>query len=104
MSLYYNIAGSSSVTTELIAPNISINVKYLTICNTHASNDASITLFIQNSPTSGTTNTYNIVKAVVLPAKTTLMFDDEELFSYSDQYGLYITVGGSDTVDVIINK
>ena len=103
MALYYNIAGSSSVTTELISPNINRRVSSLTVCNTHASNSASITLFIQNNPTSGTTNTYNIVKAVVLPAKTTLLFDNEDLFNYNSQYGLYITVGSSDTVDVVIN-
>jgi len=103
MALYYNIAGSSSVTTELISPNINRSVSSLTVCNTHASNSASITLFIQNNPTSGTTNTYNIVKAVVLPAKTTLLFDNEDLFNYNSQYGLYITVGSSDTVDVVIN-
>ena len=104
MALYYNIVGSSSVTTELISPSVNTNVGSLTVCNTHASNSASITLFIQNDPTSGTTNTYNIVKAVVLPAKTTLLFDNKDLFNYNNSYDLYITVGSSDTVDVIINQ
>mgnify|MGYP001188416830 CR=1 FL=1 len=104
MSLYYNITGSSGVTTELISPNVDASVSSLTICNTHASNDASITLFIQDNPTSGATNTYNITKLVALPAKTTLLFDNENLFNYGNKYGLYITVGSSDTVDVIINQ
>tara|TARA_R100001510_G_C7523484_1_gene117993 strand:- start:50 stop:367 length:318 start_codon:yes stop_codon:yes gene_type:complete len=104
MALYYNIAGSSGVTTELIAPSVDLNVSSLVICNTHASNDASITLFIQDDPTSGTTSTYNITKSLVLPAKVSLMFEETKLFNYSTDYGLYITVGSSDTVDVIINK
>ena len=101
MALYYNVLGSAGVTTELIKPGGSFNVKSINICNVHASADASITLFIQNDPDSGTTNTYNILKNVVLPAKTSLVHD---IFNYHVSYGLYITVGSSDTVDIIIAK
>ena len=104
MALYYNIDGSSSVTTELIAPASTVDVKSLTVCNTHATANASITLFIQNDPSSGTTNTYNILKSVVLPAKVTLLLDNSDIFKYNKSYGLYITVGSSDTIDVIITK
>ena len=104
MALYYNISGSSSVTTELIAPANTVNIKSLTICNTHASANASITLFIQNDPSSGTTNTYNILNQVVLPPKVTLLLDNSDIFKYNKSYGLYVTVGSSDTLDVIITK
>tara|TARA_R100000278_G_scaffold99843_1_gene76589 strand:+ start:45 stop:356 length:312 start_codon:yes stop_codon:yes gene_type:complete len=102
MALYYNVVGSTSVTTQLASPNSEIDVNVISICNIHASNNASITVFIQDDPTSGVTNTYKIINNVVLPAKTTLVLDDGDLFTYDNKYGLYITVGSSDTVDVII--
>ena len=104
MALYYNISGSSSVTTELVAPTSDLRIGTLNVCNTHASADASVTIFIQNDPSSGTTETYNILKNVVLPAKTSLLLDNSNLFDYKPSYGLYITVGSSDTVDVVITK
>ena len=102
MSLYYNIAGSTSVTTELVSPSSEVDINIISICNTHSSNDASITVFIQNDPTSGATSTYKITNAIALPAKTSLILDDSDLVTYDNEYGLYITVGSSDTVDVII--
>ena len=104
MAIYYNVTGSTGITKELISPSRSYNVSSLNVSNIHASNDATISLFIQDSPASGSTSTYYFVKNVVLPAKTSLLFNEERYFNYSDSFGLYMTVGGSDTVDVIINK
>ncbi len=108
MAVYYNVkgisAGGTSNTTELIAPSGDISVSALNVANVHASADATVTLFIQNDPESGTTNTYNIIKEVSIPAKTSLLFDNEEIFKYKIDFGLYIEVAASDTVDVIISK
>jgi hypothetical protein len=102
MALYYNVIGSTAVTTELISPSSIVEVSAITVCNVHASNDATVTIFIQNDPESGTTNTYNILKSVAVPAKTTLLLDNDDIFIYDNEYGLYITVGSSDTVDVAV--
>jgi len=45
-----------------------------------------------------------VVKSVAIPAKVSLVLDDAALFQFGDNYGLYITVGSSDTVDVIVNS
>ena len=108
MAIYYNVkgisAGGVSNTTELVSPDGPISVSTLNVANVHASADATVTLFIQNDPESGTTNTYNIIKEVSIPAKTSLLFDNKEMFNYRGDYGLYIEVAASDTVDVMISK
>ena len=99
---YHNIVGSSAVTTELIAPFEDIsNIKSIVITNTHATADGTITLFIQKSTTSSTT-TFKITNILKLPAGVSLLLDDK-MFSITTDFGLYITVGSSDTMDVLIN-
>jgi len=107
MAIYYNVkgisAGGTSNTTELTAPGSESSISTLNIANVHASANATITLFIQNDPESGATNTYNIIKEVSIPAKTSLLLDDKNIFKYKIDFGLYIEVAASDTVDVIIS-
>lgn len=102
MSLFYNIAGSSALTTEILAPSSGQTVQSVTLTNVHSTNAATVTLFIQDDPTSGTTKTYNLIYLVNLPAKSALLLNRPELFGFDDNFGLYITVGGSDTLDVIV--
>ena len=104
MSKFYNITGSTGVTVELIAPNATNNIKSILLTNVHATADATVTLFIQDDPTSGTTSTYNILSTVAIPSDTALLLDSSSMFRFDDFYGLYITVGSSDTVDVIISN
>jgi len=108
MALYYNVKGASvsggKETTELIAPNVNRSpVSHIQLTNVHDTADATITLFIQDDPTSGTTNTYKIINLVVVPAGSSLSLDNPKMFAFSDIYGLYITVGSSDIVDVIVS-
>ena len=51
----------------------------------------------------GATSTYNFLSTVAIPSDTALFLDDPSMFRFDEFYGLYITVGSSDTVDVIIN-
>ena len=111
MSKFYNITGSTGVTVELVAPNSGDNVeqlkrqiKSILLTNVHATADATVTLFIQDDPESGATSTYNFLSTVAKPSDTALFLDNPSMFSFEDFYGLYITVGSSDTVDVMINK
>ena len=103
MSLFYNVTGSTGVTVELISPTEDNGgIKSILLTNVHATADATITIFIQDDPASGTTNTYNIISTIAVKSDTALLLDAVPKFP--DDFGLYITVGSSDTVDVIINN
>jgi len=104
MAIFYNITGSTGVTVELIKPNADSDIKTVLLTNVHASNDATVTLFIQDDPASGATKTYNIIHTIAIPADTSLLLDNSSMLTYDDKFGLYITVGSSDTVDVMINN
>ena len=105
MSKFYNITGSTGITVELISPTEdNNNIKSILLTNVHATADATVTLFIQDDPTSGTTSTYNIISTIAIPSDTALLLDNPSIFRFDDFYGLYITVGASDTVDIIISN
>jgi len=104
MSLFYNVTGSTGVTVELIAPDQANDIQSILLTNVHATADATVTLFIQNDPVSGTTNTYNLIHTIAVPADSSLLLDSSVMFRFDELYGLYITVGSSDTVDVFINQ
>ena len=60
---YYNITGSTGVDVELLAPGSGVSsINAIMLTNTHATADATVSLFIQDNPTSGTTETYYIIK------------------------------------------
>ena len=108
---YHNITGSTGVSVELLAPGDNGGgLNSIVITNTHESDDATVTLFVQNQPTSGSgvaTVTYKIISTVAIPVNTTLALDNPSMVSFDNSlngYGLYLTVGGSDTLDVILNK
>ena len=104
MSKFYNVTGSTGVTVELISPTEDNGgIKSILLTNVHATADATVTLFIQDDPTSGATSTYNLIHTIAIPADTSLLLDNSSMFRFADFYGLYITVGSSDTVDVIIS-
>ena len=102
---YHNIAGSTGVTTELIKSGSNANsIKSIMITNTHATADATVTLFLQFNPANAAPTTFNILSTVSIPAHVSLLLDDKSLLSFNNSlYGLFITVGSSDTLDVLIN-
>ena len=105
MSKFYNITGSTGVTVELVSPTEdNVNIKSILLTNVHATADATVTVFIQDDPTSGATSTYNLIHTIAIPADSSLLLDNSSMFRFDDFYGLYITVGSSDTVDVIISS
>jgi len=90
---------------ELISPTEdNNNIKSILLTNVHATADATVTVFIQDDPASGATSTYNLIHTIAIPADTSLVLDNPSMFRFDDFYGLYITVGSSDTVDVIISN
>ena len=105
---YHNITGSTGVNVELIAPGNDINnIKSIVIANTHATADATVSLFIQDSPTAATTSTFYMLSTVAIPSNTSLLLDEPTMLGFNnevDGYGLYLTVGATDTLDVMINR
>ena len=103
---YHNITGSTGVTTELVKPGANVSsIKSIMITNTHSTSEATVTLFLQFNPTSTAPTTFNILSTVSIPAHVSLLLDDKSLLSFNNsKYGLYLTVGSSDTLDVLISN
>tara|TARA_R100001443_G_scaffold8043_2_gene17409 strand:+ start:3959 stop:4285 length:327 start_codon:yes stop_codon:yes gene_type:complete len=103
---YHNITGSTGVTSTLIEPGSkSGNIKSILITNIHSTNGATVTLFLQSNPAAAEPETFNILSASSIPVAMSLLLDNEDMVSFNNSdYGLYITVGGSDTVDVLMSK
>ena len=104
---YHNITGSTGINVELIAPGSNIGeIRSIMITNTHATADATVSLFIQNDPVAATASSFYILSTVAIPADTSLLLDNSSVLSFNNSssgYGLYLTVGSSDTLDVLIN-
>ena len=102
---YHNITGSTGVTSELISSSEKRgSVGSINIANTR-DGTATITVFIQDDPTVGTTSTFKIIEGLVIPKSVTFVIDGPiSLTQRSKNFGLFITVESSDTVDVIITR
>ena len=106
---YHNITGSTGVDIELIEPGENVGlIKSIILTNTHATADATVSLFIQDNPTAAAASTFKIISTVAIPSDTTLILDNSSVLSFNNSsrtsYGLYLTVGASDTLDVMINR
>jgi len=104
MSKFYNILGSVGVDHELIAPGEDNNIKAVSITNLRSSSDATVSLFIQDDPASGSTSTFNIIYKIAIPPKSTLFLDNPNMFIFGREFGLYANTGSSDTIDIIVNQ
>tara|TARA_R100001510_G_scaffold46878_2_gene43955 strand:- start:620 stop:916 length:297 start_codon:yes stop_codon:yes gene_type:complete len=97
MAIYYNLNGSTAQTTELIKPDLDYDFTAINISNTHSSNDATIDLFISDPVN---VKNYYYIKNVKIPSGASVILN--ESFNYNIDFGLYLSIGSSDTVDVII--
>tara|TARA_R110000824_G_C14881520_1_gene643425 strand:- start:290 stop:613 length:324 start_codon:yes stop_codon:yes gene_type:complete len=104
LTRFHNITGSTGVDIELLAPGDSVSeIKSIVICNTRASNDATISLFLQSQTLN---QTFHILKTVNLPFNSSIVLESKDLPAFNNnrnQFGLYMTVGSSDTLDVLLN-
>ena len=105
---YHNITGSTGINVELIAPGENVGtIRSIMVTNTHATADATVSLFIQDDPTAAAASTFYILSTVAIPSDTSLLLDNSTVLSFdnsSNGYGLYLTGGSSDTLDVMINR
>tara|TARA_R110000824_G_scaffold105710_1_gene250129 strand:+ start:466 stop:765 length:300 start_codon:yes stop_codon:yes gene_type:complete len=93
---YYNkIVNATQV--NLIPINTKTKkLQSMTLCNIHSA-DASVTVFISNP-----TDNYYIIKDVVIPVGSTLKLEQNELDYDAGIFNLYVKLGGSTPVDVIV--
>ena len=99
---------ASGVDIELLFPGDGVNnISSILITNTHATADATVSLFIQDAPETGSSKTFFLINLVVIPAGVSLLLNEPSIFSFSNSssigFGLYATVGSTDTVDILIN-
>jgi len=94
--LYYNkIANATQVNVVPINTKTS-KLRSMTLCNIH-SGAATVTVFLSNS-----TDNWYIIKDVVIPVGSTLKLDSDELDYDGSVFNLYVKLGGTTPVDVII--
>ena len=105
---HHNIIGTNGVDVELLKPGDGVNnIKSVLITNIHATADATVSLFIQDNPTAAAASTFYILSTVAIPSDTALLLDNSSMLSFNNSsggYGLYITVGSDDTINVMINR
>ena len=108
---YHNISGDSGVHVELLQSGDNANnIKSIAIANTHATADATVSLSIVKLSDYSSNNTeevYYLISTVAIPSDTSLLLDNHNMLAFDNSsggYSLFITVGSSDTVDVLIRK
>ena len=105
---YHNIVGSTARDNELVAIDDlpKKGIKSIQITNIHDSAAATIGLYLFKDSTDATAGeTYYFLKGTSIPIKVSLVLDNTYLLNFdntSTGYSLYISVGSSDTVDVMI--
>lgn len=103
---YHNISGAVAQDTELIALNDLSNktVKSIYISNTSASTAATASIYVfKDSTNTSVSETYYLIKNMAVPVGVSLVLDDSSLLGFNNSiFSLYITVGSSDFLDVVI--
>ena len=106
MAKYFNLIGPGVVngkdTYELIAPGEVNNITSITI-SPAASLDVTFTLFIEDDPISGTSRRITMLNSIAIPYRGGLILNETSMFNFGEEFGLYIKVGNTDSIDLIIN-
>jgi len=103
---YHNIVGSTAQEVELVGIGDlrSSSVRSIHLNNIHTSSAATINLyFYKPSTDTSREETYYLLYNYSLAAKTFLVLDDAFVLGFNNnKHALFIEVGSSDTVDVIL--
>jgi len=94
--LYYNKIANATQVNVIPINTKTKRLRSMTLCNIH-SGAATVTVFLSNS-----TDNWYIIKDVVIPVGSTLKLESDELDYDGDIFNLYVKLGGTTPVDVII--
>ena len=95
-ALYYGKITNATQVNLIPINTKTKRLKSMTLCNIHSA-DATATVFLSNP-----TDNWYIIKDVVIPVGSTLKLDSDELDYDGDIFNLYVKLGGSTPVDVIV--
>ena len=93
---YYNKITNSTQVKIIDIGTKTEKLTSMTLANIHSA-DASVTVFLANS-----TDNWYIIKDVVMPTGSTLKLESDELDYDAETFNLYVKLGGSTPVDVIV--
>ena len=93
---YYNKITNSTQVNLIPINTKTQKLNSMTLANIHSA-DASVTVFLANP-----TDNWYIIKDVVMPTGSTLKLESDELDYDLSVFNLYVKLGGSTPVDVII--
>jgi hypothetical protein len=106
LTRYHNIDGSTGTQFEIIAPgDVTTTIKSIAVANASATVSANVKLKLENTPSSGAPSAFTLFNGTV-PGGAVLLIDDPGLLSFGESktgFGLYINVGTSTIVSVLIN-
>ena len=96
---------ATGVDMELVSSGSGLNnINSILITNTHGSAAVTVSLFIQDTPTEAASSIFYIIKNVSIPTGSSLLLSDEFIPMFSnDIFGLHLTVGSTDTLDLFIS-
>ena len=103
---FHNLRGATVQDNELVAIGDipKKGIKSLQISNVHTA-AATIDLYIfkDSTDTTPAVTTY-ILNQVVIPDGVSLFLNEEEIYFDNNVYSLYMNIGSSDKIDVVIKK
>ena len=94
--LYYEKITNSTQVKIIDIDTKTEKLTSMTLANIHSS-AATVTVFLSNA-----TDNWYIIKDTIIPTGTTLKLESDELDYDADVFNLYVKLGGSTPVDVII--
>ena len=103
---FHNLRGATVQDNELVAIGDipKKGIKSLQISNVHTA-EATIDLYIFKDSTDTTAaETIYILNQIVIPSGVSLFLNEEEIYSDNNIYSLYMNIGSSDKIDVVIKK
>jgi len=104
---FHNLRGATVQDNELVAIGDipKKGIKSLQISNVKADASATVDLYIFKDSTDVTSaQTVYILNQVVIPIGVSLFLNEDEIYFDNNVYSLYMNIGSSDTVDVVIKK
>ena len=103
---FYNLRGATVQDNELVAIGDipKKGIRSLQISNVHTA-EATIDLYIFKDSTDTTAaETIYILNQIVIPSGVSLFLNEEEIYFDNNIYSLYMNIGSSDKIDVVIKK